>query len=670
MNKVLPSHFVPNARPNELEMVTNDRLSHKDETLAGPRRTVKLVDQMRESMRNTKASSVKSPEETNDAAVVEEPCTRRTRRSSPVLHIPRETTPERWTDANPDWRSQWHKSLVFPAVGKNRATVDDGDILRLDEGEFLNDNLISFYIRYLQYRLESERPELLSKVYFFSTFFFEKLRSTKGKVNYDGVRAWTAKVDLLSYDYIVVPVNEHAHWYLAVICNVPNAVNGVPQEGGNQDHSEHVKDSSPRIAAIERDMSDVTIRDGDTKRQSTGDVEILRSLPSSPKTIQNSSPVSKTTAPPGSQMSTATQRRDDPRTPKIVTLDSLANAHPTTCRVLREYLIEEAKDKRGVDLVKAPHGMTAKKIPQQDNFCDCGVFVLGYMEEFLKDPDETVRKLLQREPLGWDIRPSQIRKSLRDLLFEMQREQHERQIKEKEQKRLATSRKKALAKEANPSIERAVKPVSLTPGRMSTASEMPGSSDVMTATQRSSPAVVRAGVADVARNSGTKMGTKSPPGGRRLLEGDVVFSKATRVDASMDTKAKGISGGTHGPGSSLMRHESIEGGMAASKTKKPTATTSATATDLTKHDLVEPLPISSSEVEGQRTRAQHKRMSVKSSADVEEVMSITTSRPTRQTSKQLGSSPSPVQPLGSSQSPSLTRLQAKYDGIERSVDLT
>lgn len=120
---------------------------------------------------------------------------RPTKAASPVLAA-RQPSPERWTSKNPDWRKQWHDSLVFPATGKNRTTVDGDDILRLDEGEFLNDNLISFYLRYLQFKLEKERPELLKKVYIFSTFFFEKLRSTKGKINYEGVKAWTTKFDL------------------------------------------------------------------------------------------------------------------------------------------------------------------------------------------------------------------------------------------------------------------------------------------------------------------------------------------------------------------------------------------------------------------------------------------------------------------------------------------
>lgn len=696
MNSVQSSTSVPTVQPIEVEKVIHNPQPDKVNTIAGPRRTVKLVDQMRESTRNTEniqstqsTQSTSSPQailievpKDNGAAVVKAPVTRRTRRSSPV-HVPQETTIlERWTEQNPEWRTHWHKSLVFPATGKNRATVDDGDILRLDEGEFLNDNLISFYIRYLQFKLESERPELLNKVYFFSTFFFEKLRSTKGKINYDGVKAWTAKVDLLSYDYIVVPVNEYAHWYLALICNVPNAVNGIPGEGSNQANPEHAGDSSPRIAAIERDMSDVTIRDGDTKQKSAS-VEIVPSLPSSPKTMQNSSPSSKatpkTTAPPGSRTSAvAAQRHDDPRAPKVVTLDSLANAHPTTCKVLREYLIAEAKDKRGVDLVKIPNGITAKKIPEQDNFCDCGVFVLGYMEEFLRDPDETVRKLLQREALGWDIRPSQIRKSLRDLLFEMQREQHERQMKEKEQKRLALAKRKALAKDADSSPMKASKDVPLTPSRISlTAAEVPGgtSDDVMPASQTSSSAVVQSTANDDAQNSGTRTLAKLPPG-------------TPQVDASTGNREKkknsgaGAAGGPGGPGNtrgldpSLTRHNSIQGGMAASGTRTPAATTPAKGTkgtkgsDLTKQGLVATLTFSSSEAEGQQTRTPLKRTSIKSSADVEEVMSITRSRPIRRKSTQVESSPSLVQPLRSSQSPLPTRQQAKYDGIERSVDLT
>ncbi|KAL3957574.1 hypothetical protein ACCO45_008152 [Purpureocillium lilacinum] len=328
--------------------------------------------------------------------------TRRTRRTSPKRFY-REPTPERWTTNHPEWRERWQRSLVYPATGKNRATVDDEDIPRLDEGEFLNDNLISFYIRYLQATLERESPQVLKKVHIFSTFFFEKLRSTKGRINYDGVKAWTAKIDLFSYDYIVVPVNEHAHWYLAIICNVPNAIQGVPED------------------------DDVEMIDDPRKPH---DKDPRSTPPPSSRTLQSS---------PGG-------KRLDPRQPRIVTLDSLESPHSPTCRALKEYLIEEARDKKNIELAVVPSGMSAKKIPCQNNYCDCGVYVLGYLKEFLKDPDEVARKLLQREDLDWDIQPAQLRENVRKLLFDLQEAQSKRLEEEKQEKRAALQKKKAAKK--------------------------------------------------------------------------------------------------------------------------------------------------------------------------------------------------------------------------------
>ncbi|KAM4056233.1 sentrin-specific protease [Hirsutella rhossiliensis] len=342
--------------------------------------------------------------------------TRRTRRSSPAP-VARQQSPDRWTSKNPDWRKNWHRSLVFPATGKNRATVDDDDILRLDEGEFLNDNLISFYLRYLQDRLEKEQPELLKKVYIFSTFFFEKLRSTRGKINYEGVKAWTTKFDLFSHDYVIVPVNEHAHWYLAIICNVPNALGGVPAQ------------ADVEVIDVSQDSPGLDVPGPSPKNSAR------------PTQPTSTNPGCRTPSSGGSQ-------KLDPRQPKIVTLDSLGSQHPPTCKALKDYLAEEAKDKKGVDLAVIPNGMKAREIPQQDNFCDCGVFVLGYVEEFLKDPDGVARKLLQKESLGWDMQaPSLLRDSIRALLFDLQQAQQLRLDKEKEEKRRSAAKKKAAKQE-------------------------------------------------------------------------------------------------------------------------------------------------------------------------------------------------------------------------------
>jgi sentrin-specific protease 7 len=369
------------------------------------------------------------------------PETRQTRKSSP------EPLPLSWTAQNPGWDKDWHRSLVYPPTGKNRATVDKEDIIRLDEGEFLNDNLISFYLRYLQVQLEKERPEILEKVYIFNTFFFEKLRSNRAKINYEGVKAWTARVDLLSYDYIVVPVNENAHWYLAIIYNAPRLLPKevkaeMKAEASKKDESSSlqdaiiVEDNDPAVEVAEnvsvKKASPVVSLDHEAPRSTrsqaaTGDGVVLLDN----ETVKNSEAPNKT----NKRKSTGGNQKYSTDEPRIITLDSLGAAHAATCKCLRDYLVEEAKDKKGIDIMDRPGGMTARGIPEQDNYCDCGVYVLGYMENFLRDPDEAVRRLLQKEASQWVIKPQQIRAKVRDLLFDFQQEQHLRLEREKELKR-------------------------------------------------------------------------------------------------------------------------------------------------------------------------------------------------------------------------------------------
>lgn len=42
-----------------------------------------------------------------------------------------------------------YSPVVYPVEGPRKASVDWIDLERLDEGEFLNDNLISFYLRFV-----------------------------------------------------------------------------------------------------------------------------------------------------------------------------------------------------------------------------------------------------------------------------------------------------------------------------------------------------------------------------------------------------------------------------------------------------------------------------------------------------------------------------------------
>ncbi|UKZ57684.1 hypothetical protein TrVGV298_011544 [Trichoderma virens] len=139
--------------------------------------------------------------------------------------------------------------------------------------------------------------------------------------------------------------------------------------------------------------------------------------------------------------------------------------------------------------------MTARGIPEQNNFCDCGVFILGYMQEFLANPDEAARKLLMKEELGWDIRPSELRNRIRGLLFDLQGEQQKHHKQLEEEKRLRKAKKKSSAETTKPysSPVRLVElspPVPKLPG--SFPSDSPESKPVPEATLSSSESVQEA----------------------------------------------------------------------------------------------------------------------------------------------------------------------------------
>ncbi|RPB03543.1 hypothetical protein L873DRAFT_1669415, partial [Choiromyces venosus 120613-1] len=100
--------------------------------------------------------------------------------------------------------------LVYPFEGPKRQVVEYEDLARLDAEEFLNDNLINFYLRYIEVELQKRDPDLAKETYFLNTFFYEILsrKGGKGKKNFDSVLKWTAKVDLFNMNYIVIPINE------------------------------------------------------------------------------------------------------------------------------------------------------------------------------------------------------------------------------------------------------------------------------------------------------------------------------------------------------------------------------------------------------------------------------------------------------------------------------
>ncbi|XP_026469904.1 sentrin-specific protease 1-like [Ctenocephalides felis] len=97
-------------------------------------------------------------------------------------------------------------------ITKFSITITREDIKCLQHSEWLNDQVINFYLNLIMER--SQRNDLLPKVYVMSTFFFTKL--CRGE--FESLRRWTRKVDLFSYDLIPIPFNQNdVHWCLFLI---------------------------------------------------------------------------------------------------------------------------------------------------------------------------------------------------------------------------------------------------------------------------------------------------------------------------------------------------------------------------------------------------------------------------------------------------------------------
>ena len=396
----------------------------------------------------------------------------------------------------------WHAPLTY-GTGRQKAVVDFADLPRLDEEEMLNDSLIDFYMIWLSDQYEVPKD----KVYFFNTYFYTKLTEKTGRasMNHKAVERWTSKVDIFTYDYIVVPINEATHWYLAIICNVGNIVRKPIQEDFGDDAVEDPTIVDPTKAAADQsasgaadplsvtvpDDSATTIEDtqgeGDDdpnlfeedsinliNRDDTGpdheqgDVTHDSSTPHSPGESaqaadaalpafdQPTAPVtvlSNLSAP--SEKKKKTKRKApvvkrDPSQPVIIVLDSLAGAHSNAVRALKDWLAAEGQARRGMEAVIKENGVYPKgdQIPTQNNFSDCGVYVLGYIEKFFKDPDEFKTKLLTGDMTAeadWpDMNPADLRHNLRDILLGLAESQSLAVPKRKKGKKTSTVANKAL----------------------------------------------------------------------------------------------------------------------------------------------------------------------------------------------------------------------------------
>ena len=357
--------------------------------------------------------------------------------------------------------------------------------MRLSDDEFLNDNLVGFLLRHAEHDLERLHPEFTGKVHFFNTYFYASLtntvKGTKG-FNYEAVSRWTRNVDIFAYDYVVVPINENLHWYFAVICNLPHLpkrpyqpdtdeeieipqkrtpstrrstarteATTSPEKEGEKDTrtsfaSMSLRDTEPDTAAgkVPSNIAP-TLIDGDDNSAEwpDNDENSVRGPEAVTSPLRNSGLVagSKAAKEYADSESTPTKPSEkvDPREPRIITFDSMGSSHPQTAKNLRKYLEAESLDKRSMIVDgKSLKCMTAKTIPLQPNFSDCGLYVWEYLKFFAQDPYDFILKIIQKSMTASDwpiLDSSTMRRELLDLITRLHKEQEgEGPVKGKDEK--------------------------------------------------------------------------------------------------------------------------------------------------------------------------------------------------------------------------------------------
>ena len=93
---------------------------------------------------------------------------------------------------------------------------------------WLNDEIINFYLQMIVAR--SKENENWPNVYTMNTFFLPKLMKT----GFDAIKRWTRKVDIFSFDIILVPVHLDVHWCLAVMNLKKKSVNFYDSMGSDK----------------------------------------------------------------------------------------------------------------------------------------------------------------------------------------------------------------------------------------------------------------------------------------------------------------------------------------------------------------------------------------------------------------------------------------------------
>ncbi|KAJ9476745.1 Ubiquitin-like-specific protease 2 [Pseudozyma hubeiensis] len=290
--------------------------------------------------------------------------------SLPSLTVPKaktaEVAPPKMEVKRPPVSHEDGTILQYPYEGTGAVSLRHSDFDKLLDGGLLNDVAIDFGIKVILADIRARDPTLADSIYVFNTFFFSILMSDSVENSYAKLRRWTAKEDLFSKKYIVIPVNENYHWYLALIVNPAYILVDQDRDSNSEKDKDEVAASlmspspasrrqSPareQVAATEHASleSEKRVEDKPAANSEPGTPPLpSTSLPSHPADSQSEAAPVPMDVDAEPCADGRTKRSPDPANLEqtlIITLDSLGQRHAKLGNRLFEYLWREAWDKK------------------------------------------------------------------------------------------------------------------------------------------------------------------------------------------------------------------------------------------------------------------------------------------------------------------------------------
>ncbi|CAF3872492.1 unnamed protein product [Rotaria magnacalcarata] len=295
------------------------------------------------------------------------------------------------------------KDLTAKTVGLNNNTIrfdlSSDDLHGLSEGEFLNDNIIDFYLQYIYYEKLSEEDR--NRTYLFNSFFYTRLTQKGNGDNpnisaaerrYNRVKRWLRDVDLFSKEYLIVPINQNAHWYIVLVQNHNNVLTEadlISDDEDNDDDGGSKSKKKKRSKKINHPSVKSSLSSNSLSKSNIISIELIDDADEVVST--NDSPLKL-------NIETLVSSKFRSQSPAIIVFDSLRIASKVrVAATLREFLQLEYDHKKVLPVQSLARKLfnidtiptVEAAVPQQRNYFDCGLYILQYIESFFAQRSST-----------------------------------------------------------------------------------------------------------------------------------------------------------------------------------------------------------------------------------------------------------------------------------------